>query len=266
MLYRIRTTYNKDKYTEIFAKKKIGDTYYYEVEDLNGKSEYCNRSWVLQNSHSFINLTVTKDGKMRVKNTPANTIWNYWTYFQGEQTQGKMTISKVLREYGLEDLQYLKEKGYDSIVIRNAPVGIKEKIIIGREIIVFKPSQIKSIYNLNPQKSDSIFDGFKPKPNVVMPFTPAQLEYFRFTKVRKASGQLKVCYHSTTADFDTFDMSHVGEGGGSSYGNGFYFSTEPIEEYGKVMEVLLDVRKPYEIENINNFSEVLRFLLTCFGE
>ena len=266
MLYKIRTTYSKDKYTETFLKQKIGNIYYYEVDDINGKKELWQRDEILKNSYAFINLTVTKDGKMRVKNTPANAIWGYWEYFRGEKTQGKMTISKILRDFGLEDLEHLRAKGYDSIIIRNAPVGIKEKRTIGREIIVFKPSQIKSVYNLEPKKSDSVFDGFKPKPNVVMPFTPAQLEYFRFTKVRKASGQLKVCYHSTTADFDTFDMSHVGEGGGSSYGNGFYFSTEPIEEYGKVMEVLLDVRKPYEIENINNFSEVLRFLLTCFGE
>ncbi len=266
MFYRIRTTYDKIKYREVFNKKKIGDSYYYEVENLNGKQEYCNKEWILKNSYTIVNLTVTKDGKMRVKNTPANIIWNYWEYFRGEQTQGKMTISKVLREYGLEDLQYLKEKGYDSIIIRNAPVGIKEKIIIGREIIVFKPSQIKSIYNLEPKKSDSIFDGFKPKPNVIMPLTPNQQEYFKYTKIRKSNGGLKVCYHSTTADFDSFDLSHIGEGGGSSYGNGFYFSTEPIEEYGKIMEVFLDVRKPYEIENVNNFSEVLKFLLICFGE
>ena len=176
-----------------------------------------------------------------------------------------MTISKVLREFELEDLQGLKNKGYDSIIIKNAPVGIRQKRLINREIIVFKPSQIKSIYNYKPKRTDSLFDGFEIKENVCM-ITEEQEKFFRYSKIKKPqNGKPKVCYHATNEVFDSFDISRVGEGGGSSYGNGFYFSSEPIEEYGKVMEVFLDARKPYVIENVNDFGEVLEFLKICKG-
>ena len=94
--------------------------------------------------------------------------------------------------------------------------------------------------------------------------TEEQEKYFRYSKIKKPqNGKPRVCYHATNEVFDSFDISRVGEGGGSSYGNGFYFSSEPIEEYGKIMEVFLDVRKPYVIENVNDFGEVLEFLKTC---
>ena len=212
----------------------------------------------------IINLGVKADKRFYVKNKPELVIWDYWCYYKGEKEQGKMTISKVLKEYDLEDLNGLKQKGYDGIVIRNAPIGIKEKKIIQKEIVVFKPSQIKSVYNLKPKNTDSLFDGFMKKENGCS-ITEEQEKYFRYSKIKGQTGKPIVCYHSTNETFDSFDLSHVGEGGGSSYGNGFYFSSEPIEEYGKVMEVFLDVRKPYIIENINDFGEVLYFLLTCFS-
>lgn len=262
MFFRICTELTD--YTEILKRKKVGTRYFYLVENLNGQKEWMTKSWVLNNSEFIVNLLITKDGKLRANRNCANSIWNYWTYFQGEQTQGKMTISKVLREYGVENLKYLKEKGYDGIIIKNAPVGIKDKRIINREIIVFNPFQIKSIYNYKPKRTDSLYDGFKDNRDGYL-ITEEQLDYFKNTKIKGKNGKPIVCYHATNEIFDSFDLTHVGEGGGSSYGDGFYFSTEPIEEYGKVMEVFLDIHKPYEINNVNDFKEVLQFLLICLG-
>lgn len=263
MYYKLRTIYN-EKGVEVLLKRKYNNKYIYEIQDYQGIVYKVDKDWLLFHKDSIVNLGVKADKRFYVKSRPESVIWNYWCYYKGEKEQGKMTISKVLREYNLENLKGLKQKGYDGIVIRNAPVGIKEKRIIQKEIVVFKPSQIKSVYNLKPKNTDSLFDGFMKKENGCS-ITEEQEKYFRYSKIKGQNGKPIVCYHSTNETFDSFDLSHVGEGGGSSYGNGFYFSSEPIEEYGKVMEVFLDVRKPYIIENINDFGEVLYFLLTCFS-
>ena len=261
MYYKVRTEYN-DNGSEVLLKRKTGKGFSYDIEDYQGIVYTVDKDWLLYHQKSIVNLGVKSDNKLFVKNDFTSEVWNYWQYNRGYDTQGKMTISKVLREFELEDLQGLKNKGYDSIIIKNAPVGIRQKRLISREIIVFKPSQIKSIYNYKPKRTDSLFDGFSTKDGVYL-ITEEQQKYFRYTKIKGNHGKPIVCYHATNEVFDSFDISRVGEGGGSSYGNGFYFSSEPIEEYGKVMEVFLDVRKPYVIENVNDFGDVLDFLRTC---
>ena len=264
MYYCLLTEYNENG-RKVIAKKKIKGNTMYEIFDFKGIRYSVDKEWLLFHQNSIVNLGIKSDNRFYVKNDFTAEVWNYWQYNRGYDTQGKMTISKVLREFELEDLQGLKNKGYDSIIIKNAPVGIRQKRLISREIIVFKPSQIKSIYNYKPKRTDSLFDGFQVKENVCM-ITEEQEKYFRYSKIKKSqNGKPKVCYHATNEVFDSFDISRVGEGGGSSYGNGFYFSSEPIEEYGKVMEVFLDARKPYVIENVNDFGEVLEFLKVCKG-
>lgn len=261
MYYRLVTKYN-DKGSEIISKKKTIQGFVYGIEDFQGIVYTVDKNWLLFHQKSIVNLGVKSDNRLFVKNDFITEVWNYWQYNKGYDTQGKMTISKVLREFELEDLNGLKEKGYDGIIIKNAPVGIKEKRLIKQEIIVFKPSQIKSVYNYNPKKTDSLTDGFKQKDSVYL-ITEEQQKYFRYSKIKGQNGKPAVCYHATNEIFDSFDINRVGEGGGSSYGKGFYFSSEPIEEYGKVIEVFLNVRKPYIIESVNDFNEVLRFLKMC---
>ena len=264
MYYCLLTEYNENG-RKVIVKKKIKGNTMYEIFDFKGIRYSVDKEWLLFHQNSIVNLGIKTDNRFYVKNDFTAEVWNFWQYNRGYDTQGKMTISKVLREFELEDLQGLKNKGYDSIIIKNAPVGIRQKRLISREIIVFKPSQIKSIYNYKPKRTDSLFDGFEIKENVCM-ITEEQEKYFRYSKIKKPqNGKPKVCYHATNEVFDSFDISRVGEGGGSSYGNGFYFSSEPIEEYGKVMEVFLDARKPYVIENVNDFGEVLEFLKVCKG-
>ena len=69
-------------------------------------------------------------------------------------------------------------------------------------------------------------------------------------------------YHSTEAKFNKFDKQYIGLGAGTSFGNGFYFGSEPIDEYGKPMEVTLLLDNPYEFDYAND-DEVLRFLQDC---
>ena len=263
MYYCLMTEYN-ERGTKVIAKKKINGVFKYEVFDFKGVRYSVDKEWLLFHQKSIVNLGVKSDNRLYVKDDFVSDVWNFWKYNGGYTIQGKMTISKVLREYGLEDLENLKNSGYDGIIIRNAPVGIKEKKIIKEEIIVFKPFQIKSIYNYKPKRTDNLFDGYKKKDGIYL-ITEEQEKYFRNSKIKGKNGKPIVCYHATNEVFDSFDISRVGEGGGSSYGNGFYFSTEPIEEYGKIMEVFLDVHKPYVIENVNDFGEVLEFLKICKG-
>ena len=87
-----------------------------------------------------------------------------------------------------------------------------QKRIIQKEIVVFKPSQIKSVYNLKPKNTDSLFDGFMKKENGCS-ITEEQEKYFRYSKIKGQNGKPIVCYHSTNETFYSFDVSHLGEGG-----------------------------------------------------
>lgn len=69
-------------------------------------------------------------------------------------------------------------------------------------------------------------------------------------------------YHSTNATFKKFDASFIGLGAGTSFGNGFYFSNEPIDEYGKAIKVTLNMDNPYEFD-FNKDDEVIKFLEDC---
>lgn len=69
-------------------------------------------------------------------------------------------------------------------------------------------------------------------------------------------------YHSTNTTFKKFDTSFIGLGAGTSFGNGFYFSNEPIDEYGKAIKVTLNIDNPYEFD-FNNDDEVIKFLKDC---
>lgn len=76
-----------------------------------------------------------------------------------------------------------------------------------------------------------------------------QQEYFKDSKVRDEEGNLRVMYHGTDADFNTFSYEFYGKTG-TAYGRGFYFtdSKNSAEAYGSnVKEVYLDIKKPMQI-------------------
>lgn len=183
------------------------------------------KSWLLKNCSNILNISVVGD-KIYHKKHISECVLSYWNYYSGDN-QGKNTISRVLREYELESLQGLKKCGYDSVIIYDAVVGMTKKKIIDREILVFDESKIHIVTDTQDVCN------------------------------------LLICYHNTNSDFKKFDKSFIGSGYGTSYGNGFYFSSEPIQEYGKTITVTLDIKKPYKIENVRSFDEVLKYIMAC---
>lgn len=85
-----------------------------------------------------------------------------------------------------------------------------------------------------------------------MSLTTAQKKYFKDSKLLTDDNQLQVFYHATEAKFDAFDKKFIGDGHGSSFGEGFYFSAEPIPAYGDNLAVYLNVKKPYVLDLNNN--------------
>ena len=79
-----------------------------------------------------------------------------------------------------------------------------------------------------------------------------QREYFKDSKVRDENGALKPVYHGTKAEFTEFDIS---KNRVITFGNGFYFgenqeavNTHYAGDGGRVMEVYLDIKNPFVIE------------------
>lgn len=144
-----------------------------------------------------------------------------WYNYYGE---GKGAINKILREYGATSLNYKKflKKGYDSLIVTNALVGIKEQRIIPSEIVVFDTALIEIV----PEG----------------------------TKGRN------IAYHNTTAQFDAFSLKYVGCAHGACYGDGIYFSTVPLEEYGRTITVRLHIKNPYRIKDLNNVESIYKYV------
>ena len=79
--------------------------------------------------------------------------------------------------------------------------------------------------------------------------TYQQSAFFQNSKIRDGRGRLLVCYHSTSADFDTFDKQRIGSGFGGSFGAGIYFATDKsyASVYGnKVLECYLNIVNPFD--------------------
>lgn len=146
-----------------------------------------------------------------------------WHDFYGNN---KGAISKILDEYGasLRDFKRFCRKGYDSLIVYNAPVGIENKITIPREIVVFDTSIIEIVPNGTTGND--------------------------------------IAYHNTTATFDKFSLDYVGTCHGACYGEGIYFSSEPVLEYGRTITARLHIKKAYEIKDLNNIREVHQYVNT----
>ena len=78
-----------------------------------------------------------------------------------------------------------------------------------------------------------------------------QENFFRSSKCRDENRNLLVVYHASNNDFNSFDPTRIGTGGGSIYGKGFYFSDDSfnVEIYGKyVKEFYLNLKNPFRWE------------------
>ncbi len=86
--------------------------------------------------------------------------------------------------------------------------------------------------------------------------TKEQEQYFKNSKILNNQNELVVCFHSTNADFDVFDLEKSGVNG-TLYGAGFYFSTndENIYSYGdKYKKCYLNIESPF-IFNENTHTD-----------
>lgn len=90
-------------------------------------------------------------------------------------------------------------------------------------------------------------DNTEIKDNLGNILSAEQINYFRDSKVRDKHGNLLVCYHGSSAQFDTFEISKIRRG--NSLGKGFYFSSnaETSAQYtktGDIKQVYLNIKNP----------------------
>lgn len=71
-----------------------------------------------------------------------------------------------------------------------------------------------------------------------------QQNYFIDSKVRDDKGRIKIMYHGTLESFTVFDRKKAKYSG--LYGRGLYFteSNSNTSQYGKQMEVYLNIKNP----------------------
>lgn len=76
--------------------------------------------------------------------------------------------------------------------------------------------------------------------------TVEQQTHFKDSKMRDENGNLKVMYHGTSADFNEFDITKAKSSG--TLGKGFYFtdSVSHAGQYGKQLEVYLNIKNPVQ--------------------
>lgn len=181
----------------------------------------------------------------------------------GNSFDGKNSIHRFFKNHFGDDCIcsfQLQNRGYDGIIINNAKVGFGENIRhIKEEIIVLEPNQIKSIDNKYPSKSsDNIFEKERNEKGSKRMIT--QEMYFKDSAIRNNDGSLKVCYHATNEKFEAFSKDFIGNCHGNSYGDGFYFSSEPLHDYGPSLECYLNIKNPYVIEKVNSLEDITKFL------
>ncbi len=152
-----------------------------------------------------------------------------------------------------------KEQGYDGVIFKNILDG--GPYSNGSEgaatvAVAFEPNQIKSTANEKPTaKADIRYSLSEDSEGRTL--SEEQKKYFNGSKVVDDNGNLKVVYHGSPSDFNTFSLKYLGTNG-TAEGYGFYFtdSKRIAEGYskgregqqngdvGKLFEVYLDIKKP----------------------
>ena len=150
--------------------------------------------------------------------------------------------------------QRAKEQGYDGVIFNN--IVDNGGYSNGSEgastvAIAFDSSQIKSVANENPTGDPDIRYSLS-KDSEGRQLTDAQKAKFKGSKVVDDNGNLKVVYHGSPADFNTFSLEYLGTNG-TAEGYGFYFTdskriadgySQRGQNPGKLFEVYLDIKKP----------------------
>lgn len=160
--------------------------------------------------------------------------------------------------YLVEAVPILKNKNELRIV--SAYIGQKKEtsqVANGKTFPVrTSESALESISNskIAPTSND-VNKKFSLRDNTGKELSPEQAEYFKDSKVKDEAGNLKVVYHGTNSDFNTFSYDYIGKNG-SAEGYGFYFtdSKEKAAGYSKdeknIKELYLDIKKPLSSEDV----------------
>ena len=185
-----------------------------------------------------------------------------WRYGESEKAIGDDGVEKGLN-YILDKKLYqyfadmVKANGYDSITYENTleddgnvdyvildPQSIKsaDAITYDNEGKVISLEERFNVQNEDIRYSNGVklSDSKNDKGEFL---TNDQEEYFKESKLRDAEGNLKVVYHGTNSNFDTFNRAYARSSG--LYGNGFYFG------YGENTSNLYGNSKPYYL-NLTN--------------
>lgn len=212
---------------------------------------------------------------------------NNYDYFLGyPKTQTAVyAFAKIYRElYGdNRPNKIYKDKGFDSVVIKDSIIGSQGDVKIKNEFLVFDPNQIKSVNNKGTfsSTSDNIFESENkvvttlPNENslgekIIPDDDPVKLQnfwnWFGNSKAIK-NGKPMIFYHGTPNDFSVFDIKKSSPYG--VVGQGFYFSDiydtakqylggvlNRISSESNIKECYLKMIKPYNLEEEMNNEEL----------
>ena len=263
---------NKDLYNELFKRhpskfkniediKKLNNDVNYNIQELLSTSEIKK-----SNEADFEN----RHKEQGITSFDTRTV----NFYDGENA--------YLIEFSIATLQSGEKIAY----AKKSFEGSKE---LTQKIKAAEAKSEKSLLNQQPLSNNSINqndssvntqyaqenknDTAGKEPAFSMPKTDnqgrtlskEQQEFFKDSKVRDEDNNLKVMYHSTNSDFNTFDIGKSNEG---IYGKGFYFTENKSfsKNYGnRLIEAYLNLKTPlyanYNTEQITfNDTNIKEFL------
>ena len=99
-----------------------------------------------------------------------------------------------------------------------------------------------------------------------------QQEFFKDSKVRDENGKLQVVYHGTGENFTVFSDKFMGKNNGNALGQGYYFSSSRFiansykgTSNGKLMEVYLNIQKPFDFFGEGDLLDKAEYLKNKYG-
>lgn len=178
---------------------------------------------------------------------------------------------------------------YNAFLLEEAETKNVDGIIIddgmSKMIVVFDPNQIKSSEAITYDDKGRVIplsERFNPSNNDIRfslkdsngnSLTEEQAKFFADSKIRDEQGNLRVMYHGTAKNFNTFLRSKMGKNG-LNLGEGFYFTPNKDQAEGyaegkspRIMEVYLNVKNPLSRENsLSKNEEAMAWIYKTIGE
>ena len=252
----------------INVTKRTAKEYTYPKNILN-KEIASNKMKASTELDNILNISKYKYSKQDDGRHPfAKAGWEYYeTVFQvGDKTYtGLLNVANDGNKKMLYDITNIKEMSSNNSIKTASSANPSLKYSI--------PSSDGTVNNQYMQNSGKNSQGLEnsssfslSKDNQGRTLSKEQQEYFKDSKIRDEKGNLKVMYHGTDADFNTFSYDYLGKTG-LAYGKGFYFTdnAEAGQSYGKnLRQVYLDVKKPMQAGLItmtrNDYSKLVKEL------